>query len=1064
MRFRVLGPLEVRLDSGRLCTFSGRKQRILLAALLLDPNRSVSVQQLVELLWDGRPPASATKNLYTYIADLRRRLSNDPGADRSLIGTHDGRYVLHMAVGDVDADIFQDLVRQARKAADEREYPLAVEHYMSALMQWHGDHVLEGLTLPPALRPEAVRLEELRTTVLEETYDARLRIGQDVELVSELEANVRKYPMRERLWGQLMLALYRSGRQADALEAYQRARSLLVGELGVDPGNDLQRLHQQVLGADPALTLAAPPARRPDSVRVRPAQLPPDLSSFTGRVQELDDLISLTTDRTQEPGPSSVLVSTIDGMAGVGKTALAVHAAHRVAGRYPDGQVFLDLHGFTEGVAPLPAADALDRALRSLGIPGEQIPQSVDERAALWRTQLTDRRMLVVLDNAADESQVRPLLPGSPNCLVIVTSRRRLAGLDDASPISLDVLTLDEAILLFMRTAGPGRLRDETEERIAEVVELCGRLPLAIRIAAARFKHRPGWTVPHLAARLRDKHNQLAELEAGQRSVASAMDVSYTHLTAEQQRIYRLLGLHPGPDIDPYAAAALTGTTVGEADQHLEDLLDAHLVQQHLPGRYIFHDLLRAHAAQTCAARDPEPVQQSALTRLFGYYAHAAATATDLAYPGKLDQASSPHPETTLPPFEDGSTAAVWLDAELKNLVATAIQAADCGRPEHILRISAVLTPHLGARALYGPAMLLHHRALEIAGETGHSIGEVNSLYSLAYTEFQIGHQQSAASHLQEALQISRAVNYRPGELRALYGLGQTFRSRSRYAEATETLEHALDLAIKLDQQALTPHILYALGDIHRVQGRRKQAIDSFEMALDIASRIGDRLGEVTALRSLGTVHRVYGSHAAAIDYCWRAFNIAVEIGDRVAELSALRGLGHSYQAQDNHEEAADCFRRSLDIARNLGHRYGELYALHGLGNVHRRQGNLAQSINSYQQALQMAIQLGDRHYQFETIHGLGHTQQALREHSEALALHRQALNLAGELCQPTDEARASYALALAHQALGQLDEARQHLHHALAIFVDLEIVQAEDLTIDALRSGVAELDQEQAG
>jgi hypothetical protein len=469
--------------------------------------------------------------------------------------------------------------------------------------------------------------------------------------VAELVDLTARHPLRESLWVRLLIVLGRSGCPAEALARYETVRTRIVEELGVDPGPELQQVYADLLvGRSPPLVgdvgpshtanqspippfLSVPTWRSTSSggsddsvpanidftsVRLRPddetapevthevpvpRQLPGDLSTFTGRDVELTWLLTAArlnadhVDNTGNAGNDGVrfapAILAIDGMPGVGKTALAVHAAHRLAGRYADGQLFVDLHGFTQGVAPIDPASALEQMLRGLGVPGERIPPDLDARAALYRTRLADRRMLIVLDNAVDEAQVGPLLPGSAGCLVLLTSRRRLTGIDDVQPLPVDALPLDDALGLFARVTG----EEPTSPTAVEIVELCGRLPLAIRIAAARLNSRPSWTAADLAGRLRDHRHRLSELDLGSRSVTAAVDLSYQQLTTAQRRMFRLLSLHPGADTDPYAAAALADTAVRDATRLLDDLTDAHLQQEPTPGRFRFHDLLRAHAA-----------------------------------------------------------------------------------------------------------------------------------------------------------------------------------------------------------------------------------------------------------------------------------------------------------------------------------------------------------------------------------------------------------------------------------------------------------------------------------
>jgi DNA-binding SARP family transcriptional activator len=568
---RILGPLEVFNGQGYQW-IGAAKRRALLAALVIHCGRTVSIDQISAELWGGSPPRGAINLIHGYVMRLRRALG-DP--DARLLVTRSPGYQLAVSPTEIDAGRFGLLAADGLAALRVGDPTSASAKLTEALALWRGP-ALADVPATPLVQAEAARLEELRLTVLEARVDADLALGRHPGLIVELQALTRDHPLRERLWSQLMLALYRSGRRADALAAYQQVHAVLRDELGIDPTPTLSRLHHQILTTDAVLD--RPAATAP----VR--QLPARSVVFTGRTAELDRLC----ERLWEPA-----ISTIDGMAGVGKTSLAVHAAHRLAPRFGDGQLFLDLHGFTEHAAPISPGDALNRLLRAIGVPGHELPDGVDDRAALLRGRLAGRRMLIVLDNAANEAQVRPLLPGALGCRVLITSRRRLTGLDDAYPISLDVLPEPDAVELFTRIAG----QHEPTSQVAEIVDLCGRLPLAVRIAAARLRARPTWPLAHLAERLRDRAHRLAELDDGERSAAAAFRVSYDRLTAAPQGLFRLLGRHSAADIDVPRAAALTGAGPEQAGRLLEDLVDAHLLGQPAPGRYRFPALLADYAA-----------------------------------------------------------------------------------------------------------------------------------------------------------------------------------------------------------------------------------------------------------------------------------------------------------------------------------------------------------------------------------------------------------------------------------------------------------------------------------
>lgn len=1009
MDFRILGSLDVRDHAGRTCAFVRRKQRLLLAVLLLEANKSVPVERIIDWLWGERPPSSAKQNLHSYVSGLRRAL--DSGSDGSRIETRAGRYLLRVEPGELDADVFEDLAAQGRRAAEEGDHATAVERLTRALGRWRTDVVLEGLPLPEPLRAETTRLERLRETAMEAAFDARLELGQHHDLVPELEATIRKRPLQERLWAQLMLALYRSGRQADALEVYQRAERTLAEELGVAPNAELRRLHAEIRGAAPAAGRTKPSPRKPTPNR--PAQLPTDLASFTGREDELALLLQLAGN--PEAGRrNAVLVSAIDGMAGIGKTALAIHAAHQLAASYPDGQLFVDLHGFTEGVRPIDPGEALDRLLRALGVPGAQVPNDLDERAALWRTQLAGRRLVVVLDNAATAAQVTPLLPGATNSVVLVTSRQRMSDLDDARRLSLDVLALPDAIALFTRTAGPDRLTGHLDDRVAEVVELCGRLPLAIRIAAARLRDRPSWTLPDLVERLRDQRG-LTELETAHRGVTATLRLSYAQLPETHRRVFRLLGPHLGPDLDSYATAALADLDIRTAGRILDDLLDAHLLQQHRLGRYRFHDLVRAYAAQLCNDSEPESVRRGAQTRLFDYYTHGASTAADQLYPPEFDLRPSTSPSTPVPRLDRTEQAAAWLDAELPNLLAIpATEAAD----DYTFLLCAALHPHLRACGQHGAAETLHTKALELARRAGDRRGEYLALTGLGHALCGLGRSEAGREHFEAALEIARATDYQVGKR----------------------------------------HALNAIANVHMVLGRWQPASEYFEQALVLARDLDEPIGKLGVRLGLGHLHTMWGDVDGALFQFDTALGIARDIRDRNAELIALNGQAAMHRAEERYQRAAECSELALTLARNVGDTQREVGALLGLAQLAREQADYDKAAERLEQALELAHQIANRNGQLEAWHCLGYTCTEAGHPERAIEKHQRVLELADELGQPTDTARAHHGLASAYYALGDTENAREHWLLTERIQTELDLTRNAEVDLDDVRTRLAEL------
>jgi tetratricopeptide (TPR) repeat protein len=853
-----------------------------------------------------------------------------------------------------------------------------------ALQEWHGE-VADGVDTPwfTQLRQ---KLAAERLAARLDLGDRQLRQNDPKPLLLDLPALADRYPLDERLAGQLMLALYHGGRQADALARYDRLRRTLADTYGVDPAPPLRELHQRILTEDPTLTTDRP--RRND--------LPRDITDFAGRGTEIARLL----DTLEQARGGAVVVSAIDGMAGIGKTVLAVHAAHRLAERFPDGQLFLDLHGHTPGTPPIDPATALAALLRALGVPGERIPDSLDERAGLWRSHLAGQKTLVLLDNALDAAQVRPLLPGTASCLALITSRNRLTDLDVTLSLSLDVLSTVDALALFTDIVGAGRVASDPDAA-REVVELCGCLPLAVRIAAARLRSRTAWTVAELAARLRD--DRLAELTTGDRSVSAAFTLSYRLLTDAQQRLFRGLGVLPVDTFDVYVAAALVGGTPREAERLLEDLLDAHLIEQRADGRFRLHDLLRQHARETAERDEPAQARYDATTRVLDYYLHTSNLAAAHFAPGRrYDMAELAFPPADAPVFDGQPAALAWCAAEYPNLMSVTAYAAEYKQDAHVWQLAHALWYFFFLRGYYQDWIGTNELALAATERLGDRRAHADTLRFLGTAYWRTGDFAAALHHHQLALEGYRKLGDQAGEAAALRNLGLVRERLGRYAEAMA------------DTRA----------------------------GLELHHGLGDRRGQGAALTALGRMHRQLGRYAEALEYLRQAVELLRAVGDPWGQAGCLREQGVCAARLGRYDEALDSLRESAALHRKLGNGSGEAHSLNQIGVVYRLRGEFATAIEEHQRALELTRDVGD-HSEMEVLNELGETCLAAGRPDDAREHHTHALRLAVATDQRHQQANAHNGIA---HAIRDVDPpgAREHWRRALAIYTEFGVPDAD--------------------
>ncbi len=933
-RFRILGPIEVWADQG-WTGIGAPKWRALLATLLLNPGQAVSTGQLIAELWGDQPPDRASNLVSVYVLGLRRLLGDSDR--RVLMTTRAPGYQLVLGPGDLDAGRFEALVGQGRQAHAAGSFRRAADVLAEALALWRGRALSD---VPPSelVTAEAGRLEESRLTALEMRIDADLGCGQHAQLVPELRRLVSDHPLREGLWGLLIRALDAAGRRAEALAAYGQAREVISGELGVDPGPELQRLFQVMLTADvvtppadpavaptPLGSLGSVPAPRQSSVSPRrvPAQLPADVPDFTNRESHLDQLLGLVREAQEREKPA-MAVAVVAGTPGLGKTAFAVHAAHALREEFPDGQLYVNLLGGSD--QPAPADEILARFLRDLGVDGARVPADPEERAAMYRTRLAGRRTLVLLDDARQAAQVRPLLPGTGSCAVIVTSRNRLSDLAGSSLVDLDVLGDGDAAELFTRIIGASRAEAEPGA-VREVLDICAGLPLAIRIAGARLSARRGWSVQTLAGRLSDQRHRIDELATGDLAVRACFQVSFDSLPHPERKdevdpahAFRLLGLWQGSSIGLQAAAAVMAQPEPQVAGALEVLVDAHLLESSTPDRYQFHDLLRHFAAERAQADEPPESAADAMRRLMGWYLHTAEAAASVVAPNRERVPLGP-PEPGYHPlaFANAAQALRWCELERANLVAATRQAAAYG---------------------------LHDIAWKLA-------------VAAAVGFDRHGHRTEWLTTHQVALASVRELGDKRGEARVLNSIGMVL-SLQRNDEALRYFGQATAMYREIGDSAGQAQAANNLGFHYWLLGRHEEAAAEYLVALDLQRQVGRRYGECVTLCNLGEAYVELGHYDDARAMSQEALAAAREIDSERLEGYAVYNLGRADLAEDHIDAATELLSRAQQLHRGVGDRPGEAQDLQYLGDAHARAERLPAAAEAFARARALFEGLGE--------------------------------------------------------------------------------------------------------
>jgi tetratricopeptide (TPR) repeat protein/DNA-binding SARP family transcriptional activator len=925
---RLLGSVQM-WAGGRRIDIGPAKQRCVLAALAWEAGTVVSAEVLIDRVWGADPSGNVLAVLRTYIARLRRVLAAVPDVGDQLLRRDQSGYVLGLGRGQVDALRFQDLVGRARRQPNGIP---DVHQIREALSMWRGTPLV-GLSGDWV---DGVRagLDTLRQGAMCDRIDGDLRDGASAGLVDELTGLVAEYPLNESMAALLMRALFAEGRRAEALDSFQRLRRRLVDELGVGPGEEADSLHQLMLRGE-HVEAAAEPAPSEVSLPM-PRQLPAAPATFVGRDAELG-AVTRRLESGSADGQSTTVVA-IHGTGGVGKSALALRAAHAVADHFPDGQLYVDLQGSSPGMQPLSTTDALGRFLRATGRPSA-VPDDLDEAAALLRSTVAGRRVLVVLDNAASTAQTRPLLPGAGECAVIVTSRSMMAGLDSATQVALDLFGPDEAVALLRELAPTARL-DTDRDAVAELAELCSYLPLALRVLASRIASRPSWPVREFVDRLRNEKRRLDQLGHGDVSMRGCFEVSHEVLAASDDpvddaaaRCFPLLGLPTGPDISLPVAARLFDLDESEADEVLDRLVDLHLLESPLPGRFRMHDLLRLYARDLAETQLSDADRLAALHRSWQVYAATAERASELLRPGYFPELNGPL-ENALP-LSSVDQATRWMNEERANLLAAIEQAA--GAPGEGAAMTVRLVRTMFHVMTDTDVQGLHHisrLALEAARNLGDRQAEARALSDLSVAYFILGQVDDAVAHQQRALDLRRVLGRRSDIAVSLHNLGVMLKELGDPEAALQHHEEALEIRRALGESAREANTLGVLAEANLELGNEAVAHAQLQESLAKYRQVGDVVGMAETLRSLGEILLARGETGEAIAHLGEVLELNRELRLDAAVARTLVFLGEAHRRMGERDQAIECLEDAVTLARDVRDPGEEGRALKRLGDT----------------------------------------------------------------------------------------------------------------------------------
>jgi DNA-binding SARP family transcriptional activator/tetratricopeptide (TPR) repeat protein len=1036
MEFRILGPTEL-WSAGEQCDLGPAKVRSVLAILLLTPRTIVPTDALIDRLWDTDPPPKARESLSVYMARLRAALRQAVGDSVRLAGRANG-YVLDIDPECVDLHQFRRLRRQADALVASGDHDHATRLLQEADALWHGQ-ALAGIRGDWVARMRD-SLEEERRAVILERIECELELGRHADLVGELRGLLAQYPLDETFVAHQMTALYWSGRPGDALSLFRETRDRLAEEQGTDPGLVLTELHQRILRRDPELEVRLA-SRQPDRVPP-PDTLPPEAVVFVGRGKELELLATAHGD-----GPQ---VSVIEGMPGVGKTALATRAARMVADQYPDGVFYLNFHAHDPGCAVLDSAEALHLLLRMLGVPTTQIPDGVGKRAAMWRAELSRRRAVVVLDDAATRDQIRPLLPLAGQCLILITARRRLPDLEGARVLTLDELSFDDAVTLFTQVAGPGRADDQDE--VAEAVGLCGRLPLAIQLTAGRLAQGQPTALADLVEELSQSPADLGS--AGAASAASpeltaAFELSYGALEPDHQRFFRRLGISPCPQFSLQAATALGGCTLPEAEKALATLLDHHLLVQDRAGQFRFHELIRAYAASRAAQDDAASEQRKAVGRLLDYYLDTADQADRLLHPFRHRRPVSViNPPAASPPIGTQEDAAGWLESEWRNILQAARHAGRHEWKRQCADLTHVLAGFVEIRAYWDEAIAAHTLALQACRDLDDQTRIAQAALELSVVSQQAGRHEATLALAEEAAAIYRSLADLRGQAEALDQIGLVNQRAARSREALAYFREAKTLYVDAaDRHGLAKSLSHS-GIACWHLGRYPDAMDHLHEALSLYRDVGDRRGVAKSLINLGKMQLYCGFHRDALDNYRESLDIFTELGAAQNQALAHHNIGSVYHYKGSYEQGLAAYRRALGIYRDIGDLPDEADVLNDIAAIYQSAERYDEALIHYQKAISIAEAIGNLSMQVIALRGLADVRRGSGRYGEAFDHYHAALKFAREIGDPYEEAKALEGIAETTFSTQGPYAARIVFRQALDIFERLGVPEAESARI----------------